>query len=941
MLRRLSVFALVSTSLVASRDAGAFRDPGYLTERPVELASGDGQLVRRSVARPLPRTASAWKLFTGAHGTWQGLWDTASGVPLRIWGEGIATAGANADPAIAESAARQLLAAQLALLAPGTKLEHWQLVTNQAHGPGGALRTVAFAQVVDGLPVLGGAVSFLWKHDRMIVMGSTARPDVAVPPPRGALATAAATARASAWLAAAYGATPTVRAVGPRVIVPLLAEPTDDRPTVTYRVARVITLDLAAPRGRWDVYVDDATGAPLARTQLLRFGTGTLRYDAPVRYPGGGRQDFPAVGAAITAGGSPVTTDAAGSFSFAGAGPVTVTATVAGPQLQVYDDSAPGGTTTLSVSDGGTARWSAPTVARTDALLAGFVHGGLIKTFARTVLAPGLPWLASPLTVIVNEGGDCNAYSDGDAIHFLQAGSGCENTGRLADVVYHEFGHSLHFNSVVGGAGEFDVALSEGMSDYLAATRTGDPAMGLGFLVDEPATPVRHVDPPGREYAWPGDIDPDPHATGLIVAGAFWDLRTALAARDGAPGVAVADALYYAALSRAADIPSTYPEVLAADDDDGNLANGTPNRCLIDAAFGPHGLVAGAGFGVTPPTRDGFALTVGVTSSVGCPAPDVDRVTVTWRVAGGADASFELTRTGTTFAGALPTQADGTVVEYQVEAALASGSSVRFPDNPGDPYYQFYVGPLVPVYCTDFETDPFAAGWTHAATSANDDWQWGPPAPTGTSGDPTAAASGSNLVGQDLRGDGRYARNSIEQLSSPVIDVAGYQGVRLQFKRWLTVEDGFYDKATIVANATTVWSNHASASVDASTHSLDREWRDQDVDLAAAITGDTVQVHFTLASDEGLEFGGWNLDDFCIMARTGGPLAGVCGDGTVDTGEACDDGNTASGDGCSATCTVEPGEDGGGCCSTGAEPRGALLLGLATGLVALRRRRRA
>src|SRR5436853_4451047 len=32
---------------------------------------------------------------------------------------------------------------------------------------------------------------------------------------------------------------------------------------------------------------------------------------------------------------------------------------------------------------------------------------------------------------------------------------------------------------------------------------------------------------------------------------------------------------------------------------------------------------------------------------------------------------------------------------------------------------------------------------------------------------------------------------------------------------------------------------------------------------------------------------------------------GVCGDGTMDTGEECDDGNTDSGDGCDATCMNE------------------------------------
>jgi cysteine-rich repeat protein len=36
-------------------------------------------------------------------------------------------------------------------------------------------------------------------------------------------------------------------------------------------------------------------------------------------------------------------------------------------------------------------------------------------------------------------------------------------------------------------------------------------------------------------------------------------------------------------------------------------------------------------------------------------------------------------------------------------------------------------------------------------------------------------------------------------------------------------------------------------------------------------------------------------------------VAPGCGDGKLDSGEACDDGNTRAGDGCSASCTVEPG----------------------------------
>ncbi|MBK9034658.1 MAG: DUF4215 domain-containing protein [Myxococcales bacterium] len=97
-----------------------------------------------------------------------------------------------------------------------------------------------------------------------------------------------------------------------------------------------------------------------------------------------------------------------------------------------------------------------------------------------------------------------------------------------------------------------------------------------------------------------------------------------------------------------------------------------------------------------------------------------------------------------------------------------------------------------------------------------------------------------------------------------------------------------------------------------------------------------------MASDEGVEFGGWNIDDFCVMAAGTGPLVPVCGNGTMEGAETCDDGNLVDGDGCAADCVLEPTVDDGdgGCCSTGADPRGALLLGLASAAILVRRRRR-
>jgi len=944
MFRRQTALCLTLPALLLAGDAGAVRKPDYLHERPLEVADGvAARPIRHTQHRPTATGAAAWKAFTAQHGQWTGLWDEQTGVPARVWGEGIAVPGASADARVAEAVARRLLREQLAFLAPGTKLEHWQLAANLVHGRGDALRTVSFTQTVDGVPVLGGGVSFLIKRDRVIVLGSSARPGATVTMPARLVDGDAATAAARAWIARAYGATPVVRSLGALIVLPLVRDPVDGAPAIEYRTARVIELDLARPRARWDVYVDAATGAPIARRQTLSFATGTLQYDTPVRHPAGARQSFPAARAAITVGGSPTTTDDAGAYSAGAAGTVTVNATVTGPRVRVTNDGAIGATSPLSIADGGTGTWSAPSNELVDAQLTGFIHANRMKSFSLTELNPQLGWLTQQMDVSVNEGGDCNAYSDGDAIHFLVSGGGCENTGRLPDVVYHEFGHSLHHQSVIPGVGDFDSAMSEGISDYLAATTTDDPGMGRGFFAGTD-TALRHVDPAGGEYYWPTDISADPHVTGLIIAGALWDVRKAMIAQYGAvEGKRKADDLFYATLRRADDIPTTYPEVLAADDDDGNLANGTPNQCLIDAAFGPHGLVDGSStFGIGRPTRDGNTIAIAVTAIGTCAAPVLGNVALVWRVAGGNDTAVAMTANGGTFSAVIPTQPDGSVVEYRLVATMGGGAMLRFPDNPAERYYQYYVGPLTPVYCTDFETDPFAAGWTHSATSSSDDWQWGTAAGNVSNGDPDRAASGTSFVGTDLRANGLYSRNSIETLSSPTIDVRGYTGLRVQYKRWLTIEDGFFDEATVLADGEPVWRNFASGDEEGHTHTLDREWREVDLDVDAQALDGSLKIDFRLGSDQGLEFGGWNLDDFCVMAQGTGPVQAVCGNGRVETGEACDDSNVAPDDGCSATCQLEtdPPPDEGGCCSTGSDPRGALVLGVAAAAILVRRRRR-
>ena len=947
---RLRSLALTLPALLFAADAAAVRQPEYLDERPVETASGARGRLARATGWDAPRAQDRlWQDFTAAHGDWRAVWDLDTGVPLRIYGEGVAAPGASADPAKALAAARALLAERLALLAPGAAVDDFVLVANVVHGPTGELRTVGFAQTYRGLPVLGGQVSFLFKRDRMIVIGSEAAPRVDAAIPFVAIPAGEALGRAQAWIESAYGARPTLLADKGLAILPLVRDASDGGQRLEHRAVRILTLDLDDPRARWDVYVDAATGAPIARHQTLMFGAGTVRFNTPVRYPRAVRQDDAAPFLNVTVNGTAGTATAAGGVTWTGTAPAMVMNGVAGTLVRVTTGNGSGATAsnTMSINDAGAGVWNASGQATVDSQLTGYVHANKIKAFAKDALNRNLGWLDAQIQVNVNENGSCNAYSTGDDIHFFSASGQCENTGRLPDVIYHEFGHSLHANSIIQGAGAFDSAMSEGVSDYLAATTVDDAAMGRGFFNGN-ASPLRNLDPVGSEARWPDNIDADPHETGLIIAGALWDLRKEMITALGAgPGKQKADLFYYATLQRAADIPATYAEILAADDDDGNLANGTPNKCAIDRAFGPHGLVDPAlGLGLSAPVRDGNDVSLTITPPPGdCPPPQITSVVLDWKLRGaGALQSVPLTRTGNDYKASIPTQADGSLVQYKVTITIANGTTIEYPANIADPLYEYYVGPLVPVYCTDFETDPFAAGWSHRSVAGNDDWEWGVPNGSRANGDPDVAPSGTHVIGNDLgtgSRDGVYSPDISNYVLSPVIDTSHAVGVRLQYRRWLGVEDGFYDDAEIFADDTRLWSNFDTGNQDGSTSHTDREWRFQDVDLSAQAADGSVQIKFALTSDQGLQFGGWNIDDFCIMARTN--IAPGCGNGTMDPGEQCDDGNNTAGDGCTESCTTEPGvnpPDDGGCCSTGGSPAAPIALGLFSAGLLIRPRRR-
>ncbi|MEP7120732.1 MAG: MYXO-CTERM sorting domain-containing protein [Byssovorax sp.] len=942
--RLASLFTLVgavlasSSALAVQAPINARRASAVTSTRPavssggLEAAPGQPALplaIRATWGAPPSSRRAAWARFERAHGEgWQALWDRDTEAPIRVLGRGIPAPGSVADAAAAEAQARAFLAEHLDLFAPGVPVDRFVLVTNDLDA---GMRTVAFEQraAVVGLapvPVIGGRFNIRFKNDRLFVFGSEAIASGApLAPPR--ISRAAAELAARAWIAEMHDVVALDEATT------LVALPLAREGQIALRLAHRVVIEADAPRARYVVYVDAVRGAPIAREQLLRFSGAQVEFDAPVRAPQLGRQSYPAQLLELAVDGVDVASDVSGGFTWATGTPGALTMSPAGALIAVVNFGGDPLVGSFSAVDGQPVLWSLADAEQGDAQLASYIHASLVKAHA-ALIAPTMPFLKAQLKVQVNEDDPqgCNAFWNGTAVNFFQAKGNCNNTARLADVVYHEFGHGFHQHAILAGAGALDGALGEGTGDIMSTSMTHDSHLAPGFFVG-PDNDLRDMDS-GRR--WPQDISFDIHETGLIWAGAMWDLRTFLVSDLGAAaGHALTDQLYYQAIRRSSSIPATYAEVVAADDDDGDLSNGTPHICAINRAFVAHGLSS---------TLDGSGLVIhhaplslvsgndpsypiDVTTEVlypQCATGALDSVNAvvttesgpaTIDLSPGADGHYR---------GSIPKRAAGMQLQYQV-IAQEGDATLTLPDNRADDHYRVFVGETHVLYENDFETS--IDGWTFGdPKDGKGDFEWG--APQGLAGDPAAAFSGTKVLGDRLSGTGVYRAGRVSFADSPVVDLKGEEHVRLQLRRWLTVQDGFFDQASIYVNGTPVWGNASTSMEDGSLEHRDREWRFEDIDLAPYLHGSkTAQIRFEMAADGAKQFGGWNLDDVRIVAYHP-PRKTILVGVVAEPAATAPDLDLAGGCACSAAAS-----------SPGRAPLALAAIGL-LGLAARRRRRR-
>ncbi|MBI2806269.1 MAG: hypothetical protein HYX68_14920 [Planctomycetes bacterium] len=250
------------------------------------------------------------------------------------------------------------------------------------------------------------------------------------------------------------------------------------------------------------------------------------------------------------------------------------------------------------------------------AQVSAFYWTGVARDFAKDFLLPSHLW---QLTTRVNLNDTCNAgFSGADvSINFFRAGKGCPNTA-FSDIVLHEYGHAIDF----AHGGILDPGYSEGFGDALAMLVTRQPLVGRDL--NGPGSAIRDA---RKVVAYP-PFRPEPHFVGQIYAGFTWELIQQLDKRSkhhtDEDAFEVAKRLILTAdAMNPKDIPDAIRLAFLADDDDGDLSNGSPHFAQLAAAadsrkiprppepvmtpgprhayigrLGTHHLVAGAGTGM-------------------------------------------------------------------------------------------------------------------------------------------------------------------------------------------------------------------------------------------------------------------------------------------------------------------------------------------------------
>lgn len=586
---------------------------------------------------------------------------------------------------------------------------------------------------IDGIPVRDAAIVATVKFGNLILVGLIDWGDVQKQTPALDIAQAA-----DALARGVVSHAPGPMWKNPELVYVPVATPdggVDGSSGLGYRLAYALYPRFADPQGRFEALVDARNGEVLSIQD-------TIHYAASVRSVAGGV--FPVSNNGIGPGGTEqaawpmpfidvttpsgtLTTDLGGTLSACVNGEIS--ASLRGPYVAIADvcgasSLAGSGNLDFGVSAG--TDCATPGIGgpgNTHAARTGFHELNMVKAMARSHL-PENVWLQQRITANMNISQTCNASWDGSAVNFRRSGGGCGNTGEIAGVFDHEWGHGLDNNDGVPSVS----SPGEGIADLYAAIRLGNSCIGPGFQADGGNSLCSSQAPPAgactacsgvRDLDFEKHVGQQPftvaqadscgvassngpcggsvHCEGLVYSQAVWDLWK----RDLPSNHGVSDTVAHELVAQltfhgahgvdrwftcnngtagcsnpagcGCESTSGYMQYLAADDDDGNLANGTPHMAAIFAAFNRHQI----------------ACTTPVVTTAGCPSTPTDvpvvtatpgdgSISLSWTPASGA-ASYRVYRTDGVFGCDFGKTLIGTVTDTSfIDLGLMNGRDYSY-----------------------------------------------------------------------------------------------------------------------------------------------------------------------------------------------------------------------------------------------------------------------
>jgi len=888
-------------------------------QNDVELGAAPIRMAHTHIERQHTlRQGQAWQSFVQGEGQgWQATFDEWTGTPRRAWGPGL-----DIGPVDTEE---QVIAGLMELVSSNGAL--FQVTAEQLN-----LRDIAYIaetdtwlvhldRTVNDVPVWRGGMDIVIKHGKLIMMGIDTHPSAG-------FGSDLATITSEVAVEAARNQGPAPLAIHTDISARLVLLPVQRGSSdMRYRLVWETRSTTESPVGIWVSMVDANSGDLVAFWNEVRFLKGNVSALHHERNPSSELIESPVPWAPVFGSNGSAYTDAFGDFELDGSSFGTE---FDGSYLDMRNDEGAEASANFS---GDQMLWDSgqATQAEIDTYI--FLHQ--IQAWGEQY-APSISIVSSSIRATVNIDEACNAFYNGN-VNFYRAGSGCNNTGEIADVAYHEWGHGFHYTSLVTGS--YDGDMGEGIGDAVAFIQTDDPVMARHFFTGGGG--IREVD---SDLVYPDDYrNGDVHYNGLMYGGSAWDLLKALEEDFGLEEARnISSRLLAGAVKQGPTLTSVYDAYVAADDDNGDLGDGTPHLCYLLDAFTPHGLGPGgtdlliqaghAPLDNQQASDEPYSLSAVLTNLAPDCAQDPESADISWSTDDGQtwqDGELSLS-SDLQVDGDLPGQSAGTIMRYYM-SFTGNGETTNNPSGAFINPHSFLVGETEILYFEDFEGGE--GGYNHELVSGDesqgaDDWWAGTPA--GLNGDPAFCYSGDTCWGNDLGGEhegatwnGTYQADKHNRLSSPAIEIPQGEGpLFLQFRRWLTVEDGEYDSAQVLVDGQVVWGNYDGDNDDENEDHVDLQWALETIAIEDIDGDGFIVISWDLISDGGKELAGWTLDDVTVLRLT------------EDLGSTPDNNDDES----ELSTSIMPA---GGCSCSSTAPDSGMLLGLLAvlGGVLLRRRR--